>query len=84
MKRVFIAMIRWYQRSISAHTRPCCRFEPTCSHYAIEAIELHGAFKGIGLAAWRILRCNPFCKSGYDPVPMPKRFDEGKKSNKEE
>ena len=51
---------------------PRCRYTPTCSQYAIEAIETHGAFKGSFLAIWRILRCNPFSKGGYDPVP-PKR-----------
>ncbi|MCQ2378980.1 MAG: membrane protein insertion efficiency factor YidD [Victivallaceae bacterium] len=52
---------------------PCrCRFEPTCSHYAAEAIALHGAVKGTGLTFWRLLRCQPFCKGGYDPVPPVK------------
>jgi len=69
MKTIFIKMIRFYQRHISAHTKPCCRFTPTCSQYAIEAIERFGACKGLGLAVWRILRCNPFGGSGYDPVP---------------
>ena len=48
---------------------PSCRFQPTCSQYAIEAIQKHGALKGGALAFWRILRCNPFSKGGYDPVP---------------
>ncbi len=82
MKRIFIAVIKWYQRYISAYTPRSCRFEPTCSHYAIEAIELHGAFKGFFMTVWRILRCNPLCKGGFDPVPMPERFDEGKKRGK--
>lgn len=73
MKKVLIGIIRWYQRAISAHTAPSCRFSPTCSNYAIEAIETHGVFKGTALALWRILRCNPFCKGGYDPVPAKKR-----------
>ena len=50
--------------------KPCCRFYPTCSEYAIEAIEKYGAFKGFFMAVWRILRCNPFCKGGYDPVKL--------------
>lgn len=69
MKRVLIRLIRWYQRAISSHTAPVCRFTPTCSAYAIEAIERFGAFKGLGLALWRILRCNPWGGHGYDPVP---------------
>lgn len=48
--------------------KPCCRFYPTCSQYAIDAIEKYGAFKGFFMALWRVLRCNPFCKGGYDPV----------------
>ena len=69
LKKILIAMIRGYQKYISPAFPRHCRFEPTCSQYAIEAIEKHGLWKGTGLAAWRILRCNPFCKSGYDPVP---------------
>lgn len=69
MKTIFIKMIRFYQRHISAHTQPSCRFSPTCSQYAIEAIERFGAWKGLGMAMWRILRCNPFGGHGYDPVP---------------
>lgn len=72
MKRLLIGMIRFYQRAISARTGPSCRFLPTCSAYAIEAIERFGAIKGTGLAIWRILRCNPFGKGGYDPVPEKK------------
>ena len=52
-----------------------CRFTPTCSQYAIEAIEIHGIIKGSLMAIWRILRCNPFCKGGWDPVP-PKKSKE--------
>ncbi len=69
MKRVFIFFIRLYQKHISPHTPARCRFTPTCSQYAVEALEKHGALKGSLLALWRILRCNPFGKSGYDPVP---------------
>lgn len=50
----------------------CCKYFPTCSRYAVEAIERFGALKGTGLAVWRILRCNPFSKGGYDPVPEKK------------
>ncbi len=69
MKRLLIALIRFYQRTISSRTPPSCRFTPTCSAYAIQAIERFGWFRGSGLALWRILRCNPFCRGGYDPVP---------------
>ena len=69
LKKILIAMIRGYQKYISPAFPRHCRFEPTCSQYAIEAIQKHGLWKGTGLAAWRILRCNPFCKSGYDTVP---------------
>ena len=62
-------MIRFYKRHLSPLKPPCCRFYPTCSSYAVEAIEKRGAFIGFFLTVWRILRCNPFCKGGYDPVP---------------
>lgn len=69
MKRFLLWLIRLYQKYISPLFPPCCRFTPTCSRYAIEAITKYGAFKGTLLAVWRILRCNPFSKGGYDPVP---------------
>jgi len=62
-------LVRFYRVAISPMHRPCCRFIPTCSQYALEAIEKYGAFKGGYLALRRILRCNPLCKGGYDPVP---------------
>ncbi len=68
-------LIRFYQRFISAGFPGRCRFDPTCSAYAAEAVRRHGALKGGGLALWRILRCNPFCKGGYDPVPDKKLKD---------
>ncbi len=64
-----IACVRWYQRHISAHTKPTCRFTPTCSQYAIEAFSRFGTLRGGLLSVWRILRCNPFGGHGYDPVP---------------
>ena len=69
MKNILIAMIRFYQKFLSPlkHTR--CPYTPTCSQYDLEAIQKYGAFKGSLLACWRILRCNPFSKGGYDPVP---------------
>lgn len=68
MKKILILMIRFYRKAISPLFPPCCRFTPTCSQYAIEAITKYGVLKGSGKAIWRILRCNPFCKGGYDPV----------------
>ncbi|UIJ37689.1 membrane protein insertion efficiency factor YidD [Desulfobaculum bizertense] len=72
MRTILIFLIRAYQRFISPLFPPSCRFVPTCSSYALEALQVHGLFKGSLLAAWRILRCHPFCKGGYDPVP-PRR-----------
>ncbi|MGN0498168.1 MAG: membrane protein insertion efficiency factor YidD [Acutalibacteraceae bacterium] len=72
MKRPLIWLIRFYQKNISPRKKPCCRFTPTCSQYAVEAISMYGAFKGSFMALWRILRCNPFFKGGYDPVPEKK------------
>ena len=69
MKRAMIALVRGYKKYISPLLPPSCRFTPTCSEYAMEAIQKHGAWKGGLLAIWRILRCNPFCKGGYYPVP---------------
>ena len=69
MKHVMIWLIRLYQRFISPIKPKCCRFTPTCSSYAIEAFTKRGFFVGFGLTAWRLLRCNPFSKGGYDPVP---------------
>lgn len=72
MKRFFIIIIKMYQILISPLSPGKCRFVPTCSNYAIEAIERHGIFFGIYLSAGRILRCNPFNPGGYDPVPERK------------
>ena len=69
MKRVLLALVRFYRRAISPLRPPCCRYTPTCSQYALEAIEKYGALKGGVMAFRRILRCNPFHKGGYDPVP---------------
>ena len=64
-----IGLVRAYQRWLSPRKAPCCRFTPSCSAYAVEALERYGVVVGGALALWRILRCNPFCKGGYDPVP---------------
>lgn len=69
MKKILIWMIRFYQKNISPMSGASCKYYPTCSQYGLEAIEKYGALKGGCLAAWRILRCNPFAKGGYDPVP---------------
>ncbi|MDE6159846.1 MAG: membrane protein insertion efficiency factor YidD [Bacteroidaceae bacterium] len=66
---LLILPIRFYRRFISPLTPPSCRFTPTCSEYAILALRKHGPVKGLILAVWRILRCNPWGGSGYDPVP---------------
>ena len=73
MKQVCIWLIRFYQKFLSPlKRRPTCRFTPTCSAYAVEAFQKRGFFVGFGLTVWRILRCNPFGKWGYDPVPEKK------------
>ncbi|MBO5909328.1 MAG: membrane protein insertion efficiency factor YidD [Clostridia bacterium] len=72
MSKIFIGTVKFYQKCISPYFPGCCRFTPTCSNYAIEALRVHGAIKGTALAVWRILRCNPFCRGGYDPVPPKK------------
>lgn len=73
-RRVAIAAIRLYQRWLSPLKRtPSCRFAPTCSCYAAEAIARRGLVVGLGLSFWRILRCNPFCAGGIDPVPLGPR-----------
>jgi hypothetical protein len=67
--RLLILPIRFYQRFISPLTPPSCRFTPTCSQYAVEALRKHGPLKGLWLAVRRLLRCHPWGGSGYDPVP---------------
>ena len=66
---IFWLLIRGYQLVISPWLPPSCRFEPSCSHYALDAVKRHGPLLGPALAVWRILRCNPFGGQGYDPVP---------------
>ena len=72
MKDLILALIRFYRKNISPNRPPCCRFIPTCSQYAMEAIEKYGALKGGWLSLRRICRCHPFHRDGfdiYDPVP---------------
>jgi uncharacterized protein len=72
VKTILIGFIKIYQKVLSPLTPPSCRFYPTCSHYGLEAIEKHGALKGLWLAVCRILKCHPFHKGGFDPVPQKK------------
>ena len=70
MKRLALTAIRIYQSTVSPSRPPACRFEPSCSHYAYEAISRHGVLKGGWLSFCRLARCHPLNKGGYDPVPM--------------
>jgi len=72
MKHLMIFIIGIYRKYISPLKPPSCRFTPTCSAYAIEAFQKRGFFVGLALTVWRILRCNPFSRGGYDPVPEKK------------
>lgn len=69
MKRAALALLRFYKTRISPQLPPACRYTPTCSEYAMEAIERHGVLMGGFLAAKRVISCNPFSRGGYDPVP---------------
>ena len=69
ISKLMVGLIRGYQKCISPDIGAHCKYTPTCSQYAIEAIRKYGCLKGSLLAAWRILRCNPWAKGGYDPVP---------------
>ncbi len=69
MGAILIAGIRVYQRFLSPLLGNNCRFQPTCSQYAVEAIRKYGALRGLAYAIWRIARCQPFCAGGHDPVP---------------
>ncbi len=73
MKKLCILLVKFYRKYISPLKPPCCRFEPTCSRYALEAFEEWGFFRGFYLTLMRILRCHPFCRGGFDPVPINKR-----------
>ena len=69
MNKIMIGLIRLYRKYLSPMKTTCCPYFPTCSQYGLEAIEKYGAVKGGALTCYRILRCNPFSKGGYDPVP---------------
>ncbi|MCI9250291.1 MAG: membrane protein insertion efficiency factor YidD [Lachnospiraceae bacterium] len=69
MKTILIRLIQFYQKYLSPMKSTRCPYIPSCSQYGLEAVKKYGALKGSILAAWRILRCNPFSKGGYDPVP---------------
>jgi uncharacterized protein len=69
MKSMATILLRFYKGLISPLLPPCCRYVPSCSEYAAEAVACHGFFHGTGLAMWRLLRCNPLARGGYDPVP---------------
>lgn len=85
MKKILLLLVKLYQRKISPLKKPCCKYYPTCSAYALTAIERHGALKGTALAVWRILRCNPWSLGGVDEVPdrfgfytLSKRYGRGR------
>lgn len=69
LARILMAIVSFYQKAISGWLPPSCRFEPSCSQYSLEAIEQHGSWRGMLLTVRRLLRCQPFCAGGYDPVP---------------
>ncbi len=82
LREIFVLPIRFYRRFISPLKPPTCRFRPTCSKFGIEAVRVHGVIKGTLLTCWRILRCQPFCKGGHDPVPPRGRWrGEGSEEN---
>ena len=74
MSRLLTAPIRLYQRFISPGLPRRCKYEPTCSAYAVEALRAYGPLRGVVLAAWRLLRCNPFSHGGHDPVSAQRVF----------
>jgi hypothetical protein len=72
MKTVLELILKTYKRLVSPFLPPACRYVPTCSEYAAEAVARHGVFRGAMLASWRLLRCNPLARGGFDPVPKKK------------
>lgn len=74
MKSIFLAPIRLYQRVLSPMMPARCKYHPSCSEYAVQAIRMHGVMRGLVLAGWRILRCNPLSNGGIDPVENQRLF----------
>jgi len=74
---VGVGLVRVYQWTLRPVLGANCRFHPSCSDYAVQALARHGAVRGGALAAWRVLRCNPWCEGGHDPVPAPGRERDG-------
>ena len=70
LARLLLALLRGYQAQFSSQWGPVCRFEPSCSNYAVGCIRAHGALRGTLLSLWRVCKCQPFSKGGYDPVPL--------------
>ena len=70
-KAVLLSLVRGYKRYLSPVLPPSCRYQPTCSEYAAEAIERYPIWRGLGMALWRLLRCHPLVRGGFDPVPLP-------------
>lgn len=77
MRRFALAAIRFYQRRLSSGAVPACRFQPTCSQYAYDAIETWDTPRGVAMGVWRILRCNPLNDGGFDPVPERRKSRNG-------
>jgi hypothetical protein len=73
LARLFMRLVRGYQVALSPYLGRNCRFTPTCSAYALDALRTHSLPRALALATWRLLRCNPFCRGGYDPVPPAKK-----------
>lgn len=80
-RRALIFLIELYRTWISPTRMPTCRFEPSCSTYAVEALTVHGFWYGSALSTWRLLKCGPWHKPGYDPVPPPRRGDRSQTSH---
>jgi putative membrane protein insertion efficiency factor len=82
LRKIFLIPIHFYRKFISPLKPPCCRYYPTCSTYAVQAVERFGIIRGTMLAAWRILRCNPWSKGGIDYVPQEFPLKSGKREKK--
>jgi putative membrane protein insertion efficiency factor len=76
VSKLLVLLIRAYQYALSPMLGQRCKYYPSCSNYAVEALKVHGSVRGTGLAVWRLLRCNPFSNGGVDPVPPPRCADE--------